>query len=46
MGVGSGIGIDMVESESVPREVILVDEKTQEAHSIKDFHVGMNTMLY
>ena len=26
MGVGSGIGIDMVESESVPREVMLVDE--------------------
>jgi alpha-tubulin suppressor-like RCC1 family protein len=46
MGVGSGIGIDMVESESVPREVILVDDKTQEAHRIKDFHAGMNTMLY
>ena len=28
MGVGSGIGIDMVESESVPREVNLVDDKT------------------
>jgi len=28
MGVGSGIGIDMVESENVPKEIPFIDEKT------------------
>ena len=46
MGVGSGIGIDMVESENVPREVIFTDEKTQAPLRIKNFHAGMNTMLF
>jgi alpha-tubulin suppressor-like RCC1 family protein len=46
MGVGSGIGIDMVESENVPREVLFVDEKTNTIKKIKDFSAGMNTMLF
>jgi hypothetical protein len=29
MGLGSGIGIDMVESENIPREVPLIDEKAK-----------------
>jgi alpha-tubulin suppressor-like RCC1 family protein len=45
MGVGSGIGIDMVESENVPREIIFED-KSGEPVLIKDFHAGMNTMLF
>jgi hypothetical protein len=30
MGLGSGIGIDMVESENIPREVPLIDEKANQ----------------
>jgi len=44
MGVGSGIGIDMVESENVPREVPFIENN--EALRLKDFHAGMNTMLF
>ena len=40
MGLGSGIGIDMVESENIPKEVPLVDEKANKQHIVKDFHCG------
>lgn len=40
LGVGSGIGIDMVESESVPVQIV-----TEDGSPVKDFHTGMNTML-
>lgn len=39
LGVGSGIGIDMVESESTPIQIGV------EGAKVKDFHAGMNTML-
>lgn len=29
MGVGAGIGIDMVESENVPAQVNVIDQKKQ-----------------
>ena len=45
MGTGTGIGIDMVESESVPIEVKVIEESTQTAMEVKDFHPGTNTML-
>lgn len=40
LGVGSGIGIDMVESENVP-----VNIPVDSGKRIRDFHTGMNTML-
>jgi hypothetical protein len=40
LGVGSGIGIDMVESENVPLPVIL-----EGGNKIKDFNPGQNTMM-
>lgn len=40
LGTGSGIGIDMVESENVPTQVTVGDGKP-----IADFTTGMNTML-
>lgn len=45
MGTGTGIGIDMVESESIPIQVNVIDEKTQQPMLVKDFHPGTNTML-
>jgi alpha-tubulin suppressor-like RCC1 family protein len=36
LGVGAGVGIDMVESENFPALVKLEDEKLK----IKDFHCG------
>jgi hypothetical protein len=39
LGVGSGIGIDMVESESTPVQIGF------EGGLVKDFNTGMNTML-
>jgi hypothetical protein len=44
MGVGTGIGIDMVESENVPTPISVVDNKNQ-SHLVKDFNTGQNTML-
>ena len=44
MGTGTGIGIDMVESESVPIQVNVLDDKNQ-PQPIKDFQPGANTML-
>lgn len=41
MGVGSGIGIDMVESENIPVQINVGETPRR----IKDFHTGMNTML-
>ena len=35
MGVGIGIGIDMIESENVPTNVTL-----ESGNAIKDFHTG------
>ena len=50
MGVGSGIGIDLVESENVPREIdfkqALPEDQQQEPVIITDFTAGMNTMLF
>ncbi|TNV74875.1 hypothetical protein FGO68_gene16760 [Halteria grandinella] len=39
LGLGSGIGIDMVESESQPAQVVV------EGGKVKNFATGMNTML-
>lgn len=39
LGVGSGIGIDMVESENQPTLVSVLDEKQQPV-LVKDFHPG------
>ena len=39
LGVGSGIGIDMVESENQPTLVSVLDEK-QQSVLVKDFHPG------
>ncbi len=39
LGSGSGIGIDMVESENVPLAVNL------DGHKVKDFNPGQNTMM-
>lgn len=44
LGVGSGIGIDMVESESVPVGVSVLDNQNK-PHIVKDFHPGQNTMM-
>ena len=49
MGVGSGIGIDLVESENVPKEIdfkqALPSDQQSEPVIITDFTAGMNTML-
>lgn len=37
--MGTGIGIDMVESENIPIQIPVGENK------VKDFHTGMNTML-
>ena len=46
MGVGSGIGIDMVESESVPTQISFYDAEENLPRGIRDFHAGQNTMLF
>ena len=50
MGVGSGIGIDLVESENVPKEVDLQSALPQSGEDddtpiVVDVHTGMRTML-
>jgi alpha-tubulin suppressor-like RCC1 family protein len=40
LGTGTGIGIDMVESENVPTQINIGEGKL-----VKDFTTGMNTML-
>ena len=50
MGVGSGIGIDLVESENLPKEVDLsaaLKERTDEDEEpvVVDIHTGMRTMM-
>lgn len=48
MGVGSGIGIDMVESENIPKEVDIqetLDASEKDNSLVKDFTCGMNTMM-
>lgn len=48
MGVGAGIGIDLVESENLPTEIDFsqaLPEDAQEPVFIKDFSTGMSTML-
>jgi len=49
MGVGSGIGIDLVESENVPREVdlkqVLTEAEIDATPMVVDVHTGMRTML-
>lgn len=44
LGTGTGIGIDMIESENVPIAINVVDDKDQ-PHLVKDFHPGQNTMI-
>lgn len=44
MGVGTGIGIDMVESENVPT-LVNVTDKNNEVQLVKDFTTGQNTMM-
>ena len=44
MGVGTGIGIDMVESENVPVQITPTDSNNK-SHTVKSFHAGQNTML-
>ena len=42
MGTGSGIGLNMVESENSPIQITVDDGNVSK---LKDFHTGMNTML-
>ena len=44
MGTGTGIGIDMVESENQPTFVDLKNDDEQ-GKSVKDFVMGQSTML-
>ena len=44
MGTGSGIGMDMVESENVPTRVLLRNE-AGELVAAQDFTMGQNTMM-
>ena len=44
MGVGAGIGIDMVESENTPTEVE-VRSPTGELLKVQDFTAGQNSMM-
>ena len=39
LGVGSGIGIDMVECENIPIAINVMD-KTNKSHIVKDFMPG------
>lgn len=49
MGVGSGIGIDMTESENIPKEVdfrqALTERDIDDTPVMVDVHTGMRTML-
>lgn len=51
LGVGSGVGIDMIESQSLPTEIDFskdtsqFSEFTRDNVVIKDFTTGMNTMM-
>jgi alpha-tubulin suppressor-like RCC1 family protein len=48
LGVGSGVGIDMIESENLPKEFIFDQafrEKPKDPIFVKDFSTGTNTML-
>lgn len=48
MGVGSGVGIDMIESENTPTEVNLEDALSaseREAVVVREFSAGQNTMV-
>jgi alpha-tubulin suppressor-like RCC1 family protein len=46
MGVGSGMGIDMVESENTPVSIQVADKAgNMRDVDIKDFHTGQNTMI-
>lgn len=49
MGVGSGIGIDMIESENTPKEVdldsCLSEEESKDIVHVTDFNAGQNTMI-
>ena len=44
MGVGAGIGIDMIECENIPTWVDLKDDNDQ-AMIPQDFAIGQNTMM-
>jgi alpha-tubulin suppressor-like RCC1 family protein len=44
LGVGTGIGIDMIESENVPVLVPVIDSKNK-PHLVKDFVPGLYTMM-
>lgn len=44
MGVGQGIGIDMVESENTPTLVNVLN-KAGEPQAVMDFATGQNTMM-
>lgn len=44
MGTGSGIGIDMVESENQPTLIPVID-KDNKPQLVKDVHTGQNTMM-
>ena len=49
MGIGSGIGIDLVESENIPKEVDLLGALSQEEKKdiplVMDVSTGMRTMM-
>jgi alpha-tubulin suppressor-like RCC1 family protein len=44
LGVGTGIGIDMIESENVPVLVPIID-RNNKPHLVKDFVPGLHTMM-
>ena len=44
MGVGAGVGIDMIESENTPVMVTVAD-KEDKVQFVKDFTTGQNTMM-
>jgi len=44
MGISPGIGIDMIESESIPTTIDLKNS-AGEPKFAKDFAVGQNTMI-
>ena len=50
MGVGSGIGVDMVESESLPQQIdfqqALPESERKEPVIVKELACGQNTMLF
>jgi alpha-tubulin suppressor-like RCC1 family protein len=48
LGIGSGVGFDMIESEAFPKELdfeTAFKEKPAEPIFIKDFSTGVNTMI-